>query len=296
MQKKRLSGIETISAVIWVVVILLTGIALVIFGSIVRYDYLTMKNSPPKQAEAQASASPTEKIAEKVPETEKPWMGLPKAPARLPALPKGYSWEELLLNGLSEFSYKNYDEADLIVAYGALQTSNPVVEVIVGGDNFWLQPELQQKAAASPWAVRAVFRSSVLRRAAYAWAMPSIREAFRKMPAGQQGEYFRILEHAEGYLQAFDYAREAEYFDELSRGRCQNAEWRKVHGMEELPWWHESRNCLLLFTAFDPRGKESPYRKVEAFCFRRFNADGVGPQTQLYWVRRALADLRAAVK
>ena len=135
-------------------------------------------------------------------------------------------------------------------------------------------------------AAAAIYKSP-LASAAYKWAMPSVKAAFKTMPERDQSDYLRILDYASSYLARLKehYPAEVRYWESLEKGGCfsLNAEQLKVVNPSY---------CTMLFTRFGPDGKSSSYRKVEAFIFRRVHFDGIGADLMKAWLDGAVNYIR----
>ncbi|MEK7175861.1 MAG: hypothetical protein AAB695_00610 [Patescibacteria group bacterium] len=139
----------------------------------------------------------------------------------------------------------------VMVAYGIFQLGNNPVRMD------WLK-----RAVTLLWA-------SASRETAYRLTVPSIKKALALMPREDREDYLRILRHTSRYMATFDFAREEQYLTNLEAGGCTAEAWQKKHF--KLPYWFVGSrgNCKVLFTTYGPDGKENPYRKAEAFVYRR---------------------------
>lgn len=178
-----------------------------------------------------------------------------------------------------------------MTAYGLLQTENGKAWQIFYFDGYFDKP-------STPAEMRAIFRNDTMRRTFYNWVMPAAKRAFKSMPPKIQVEYLNILDHASGYLSRLDktaYEAEVIYLAELKKGNCKNEAWLRKRGIK-LPEWMpngwDQKTCDGIFTWFRPDGQETPYRKIEAFAFRRVR-EGVDARTQKFWVDKTIADLKA---
>lgn len=207
------------------------------------------------------------------------------------------SWEDVLKHALQHFTQtsrtfqRQATDADhhsrIMVAYGLLQGAS---------DFFYGSSPFSDRFRTG--VLRTIYRSPVLQEKLYVWAMPSVKLAFRDLASNDQNEYRRALEHAKAYLDHWTPAaqdREVKYLADLAAGRCGNQTWRRKHGLPDLPLWLTAQRlpCTYLFTTYDPLGRNSPYRKVEAFIFRRIRQDGIQVATLKKWATQALRDLRA---
>jgi hypothetical protein len=167
----------------------------------------------------------------------------------------------------------------VMTAYGVLQTQMGVLDTA---------PQFTYSFRRET--LKTIYTTPALREAAYKWAMPSIRDAFRTLPSAGKAEYLRIGIHAREYLDTFNPEREQVYLDGLNQGKCRNSEWRAGFGLSDMAYNKMGTRCPAFFTSYDTSGKESPYRKVEAFCFRRY-IDGVDVDTLKILIDRVLTDL-----
>ena len=87
-----------------------------------------------------------------------------------------------------------------------------------------------------------LFVTPMLREAAYKASLPSIKRALNAMPSADRQDYLGVLRHTSEYMATFNLNREDE--------------WLTTEGAEA-------------FTLFGPGRKPTPYRKAEAFVYRR---------------------------
>ncbi len=247
----------------------------VFIAVIAIFGYQSLSRAPaPARSAPQTSATVTS-TAPSVPQPQpevkkpKPW-GITMAPADLPRTGiAGVSWEDVLEKSLkemketAEWTLKRPERTEILVADGLLQSYGSV------------EPEKLREPAL------AIFKSP-LATVAYKWAMPSVKAAFKALAPEDHAEYLKILDYASAYLSRFSkdyYLREVGYLESLKKGECYglSAEHREFFG-GGLP------SCVPLFTRFGPDGKRNPYRKVEAFLFRRFHFDGIGADIMKAWL------------
>ena len=141
-----------------------------------------------------------------------------------------------------------------------------------------------------------IYRSRTLQETAYQWAWPHFLESYRELPTNVQLDYLVVIAHAKSYLASFDLERERAYWRSLEEGKCKEpdagkmwlAEYRARPGYAVSP-------CVPLFTRLGPDNKPNPYRKLEAFIFRRA-VDGWSIEDQLYWVDKVYDDLMGEYK
>lgn len=143
--------------------------------------------------------------------------------------------------------------------------------------------------------LQAIFTNSTSREVAYKLATPSIKRALVSLPERDRNDYVGILRHASAYLGSFNLAAETMYLASLA-GDCKSNEWQqKYYPLPE--WWKNANegsgeyfNCAYLFTNHGPNGKRNPYRKVEAFLYRRA-MNGWDVTAMKFMLDRLIADL-----
>ena len=101
-----------------------------------------------------------------------------------------------------------------------------------------------------------------------------------------------------GYLSNFNEAKESKYLKSLRENTCRTANWQKSH--YRIPQWLANANarerpCESLFTQYNPDGRDNPYRKVEAFLYRRIVDDEWKVEDAYSVLHRILEDLRPLV-
>ena len=248
------------------------------FAGYIGYQKLFKTPEPAKSAPPQTSAlvtstapsAPQPQPEEKKP---KPWSITP-APSDLPATGIKLSWEGVLERSLKEMvetpqqSRGSPYRTKYMVATGLLHSYGSV------------EPEKLRQSAL------AIFKSP-LATAAYKWAMPSVKAAFKVLAPEDQADYLHILDYASAYLAKFKehYPVEVRYWESLEKGGCYNL------NAEQLQYLNPPE-CIQLFTWFGPDGKSSPYRKVEAFIFRRVYSDGLGADLMKAWLDGAVNYIR----
>ncbi|MEY4602376.1 MAG: hypothetical protein RL292_317 [Candidatus Parcubacteria bacterium] len=176
---------------------------------------------------------------------------------------------------------RNY-RLSVMTAYGILQ----------GGSSPLDTKKLQQTVSEY------IFKKDVAREVAYKWAQPIIKTVFKELESADRRDYLLILDHTSQYLGSFNLKREQEYYNSVAAvmPKCRMPEWQQRY--YKLPRWmipdgkyDYLRPCEVLFTQFGPDGKENPFRKIEAFIFRRVTADDWSPVTMKKLVDRLIADL-----
>ncbi len=166
---------------------------------------------------------------------------------------------------------------EVMVAYGLLQLGNNPL------------PGLEFETI-----VRYFYENEAQRELVYKLALPSIKKAFRSMLDEDRADYLRILRHTSAYMTKFNWKRETDYLLSLKRdGReCYSDEWgKKYYQLPSFMTTQDSYPCEILFTEYGPDGTENPYRKAEAFVFRRVAFDGWNLTEMKRILDRLIADL-----
>lgn len=210
-----------------------------------------------------------------VPEKPKEWKwGITQAPDGLPATGIKKAWEDILEISLKEMKsaaenwQKDPDRTEIMVSYGLLQSFG----------------QLELRELKEPFV--AVFKSD-LGPTFYQWALPAVKAMFSAMPQGDRDDYLRIIAYASGLLGRYSdhYQYELKYWEWLEKDGCY------VWGMAQRESSADFPPCTVMFARVGPDGKTNPYRKVDAFIFRRVHFDGIGADWMKYWVDRAWYDL-----
>ena len=193
---------------------------------------------------------------------KKAWTIAP-APKELPDI--SMEWGKVLDKALLEFSLENhrwwYEKADdecrilVQVAYGLLQS-----------DNFYWGAEFNET-------LKKFYNSPRHLRIMYRWALPSVRQVFRQLPRKERITYINILRHAKKYAQSYNHKQEEAYLRKLKEDY--NEYQFAIRGPDDK--------------------KDNPYRKVEAFIFRRVR-DGMSIREIRKWIKVGIRDLRPLVK
>lgn len=160
---------------------------------------------------------------------------------------------------------------EVMVAYGIFQTGNNPV-----------RQSYLKHAVTLLWQER-------LRETAYRLTVPSIREALVTMPRKDRDDYLGILRHTSAYMATFNLARETEYLTYLKGSACQVDEKYRKEAYQNRTLGIISK-CDEFFTIFGPDGKRNPYRKTEAFVYRRV-AEGWKLAEMKRVLDRLIADL-----
>lgn len=243
--------------------------------------------------------------ADCLPETS-PCRGLPE-PDKLESgslatcgYPSTSSWAKVLRSALDAFVAvpRTYDDTEqqriqTSVAYGILQTVDGGLGEYSGDTHH------DFRSRVLPF----VLRSRRLTGIAYDWAMPHLRGAWQELPPDAQRIYLGILEHGQRYLSTFSMKREQAYLAQLQRGVCDPPEWLRDNDSdgvdddgdgqidEDAGRWDPKRDCERQFVARGPDGEQNPYRKLEAFVFRRVQ-QGVAVADMKLWLDRVIGELR----
>lgn len=197
-------------------------------------------------------------------------------------------WETILEEALDNMlstgtTYRHGAETlpiSILVAYGVLQAgNNPAFDRWEGCSR-----SLRRKV------LPIIYKSPKLQEELYDWAMPVTQQRFSWLSREEQLAYMAILDHARKYLRTFDYHKEVEYYEGLAGEWCEDEDWYDQNGEDH------SEDCTRYFTSHGPdddRNSKSsnPYRKIEAWIFRRANRGEMSPATMLKWVEKAIADL-----
>ena len=221
-----------------------------------------------------------------------------------PPVKLGLTWQEIVGLGLHYFvsepalyseswyldghSFKSFKETDkarqlirherlqLLVAYGLLQVGNSP-----------LDPSRLKPSAT------AIFNKTTDRDLVYHLVLPSLKIALTQLPNTDKQQYISILRHTRVYMDSFNANRESEYLAGISNPDwdCRTQEWQKRHYKLSANLLDRGFRCEGLFTMFGPDGKDNPYRKAEAFVYRRVKNDGWSISTMKTMLDRLLADL-----
>jgi hypothetical protein len=215
----------------------------------------------------------------------------PQAPKALPqpqlfdrdgqALPEEEStWEWMLHFAVKNFTstsavgrgWEEEDHKDVVqIVYGMLYTLSWSVDI----DN---SHEFLRETLGD------IYSSRVLQRLLFAWAMPVIEDAYTEMPPDEARVYLGALYYAREYLtKRWNYKRERTHLEQLERGECD----RPAKCQENPHGWR--CDCIDRFVDVDPKGVARPFRKIEAWFFRRQHLDGVNPRkTFLPWINKVI--------
>lgn len=211
--------------------------------------------------------------------------------------PYSSSWAWVLREALGRFAnaqhnYANFGREDptaatrIAIGYGLLS-----VESYHDGEGPATTRSFLRRVLPQFW------RSPRLLEQAFTWAMPHVVRVWRDTPISLRPEdhevYLQILRHARTYLANFNYQTELAYLRRLERGECESprmsAGWVRWERDLLRPGYRASR-CTYRFTQYSPDGQENPYRKLEAWIFRRAH-DGVPVPLMRRYLERILAEL-----
>lgn len=212
--------------------------------------------------------------------------------------PSHSSWAKLLQGALRSFLIEPSiyaGQPHVYVGYGLLQGGNaPAIGYYPA-----LSADLRVRALPQ------IYRSQALLKLVYAWAMPHLKQAWQQLSPSDQRIYMNAFEHGQQYLARYRHDLELTYLRTLERGECYPPEWLSDHdhdgvdddhdGKVDEDEWKPTEWCPNLFTMLGPDGKYNPYRKLEAFFFRRAR-DGMKVSQMRYWLSRVVVDLRPLMR
>lgn len=194
------------------------------------------------------------------------------------------SWKAVLKEALSRFyqeprSYQG--ELLVAVAYGLLQS----------GNNRYFDTAEHAHHDFRTRVLHRIYGSHRLIQRVYLWAMPFVDETWQQLRDSDRIVYRNILRHGQKYLATFDYEVEVKYLHRLEAGKCTEPSaddgWDKQYNSAKF---HGSQ-CTYWFVRVGPDNKENPYRKFEAFLFRRVHQDGMNVEELKYWLNRVIRHL-----
>ena len=106
----------------------------------------------------------------------------------------------------------------------------------------------------------------------YSWAMPAFKNVLGQLPKQKRDLVLDVIHHALDYSGRFSFVKEQQYLSKLQK-----------------------ENREKEFNKIGPDGKESAYRDVEAFVFRRVR-DGMKIEDIKTWIKKIVADIEPFVK
>lgn len=212
--------------------------------------------------------------------------------------PSYSSWATLLTGLLDTFVVEPQiypNEPDVNEAYGLLQAGNSAVREYTT----WTD-DLRTRVFPQ------IISSRRLGGLLYDWAMPHVKDAWRQLSPTDQRVYLGILEHGQRYLATYNHRRELAYLQRLKRGDCDVPRWwlrwysdndgdgvdddGNGQADEDVGHVYSKMECIDEFMRSGPDGADTPYRKLEAFFFRRAQ-QGVKVADMRYWLDRVVAEL-----
>jgi hypothetical protein len=201
------------------------------------------------------------------------------------------SW---IAGGMKEdYSHWGEDSQEqVLVAYGLFNLGNYISREITASGNrdlqrcyddkddkdagyaecsdVWLQT-FKQKVAYP------VYSSKSLQKIAYNWVKPYWKEAISKMDASRRNSYRSMLNHAIRYCENFDYQSEKEFL-----ARCEKPD-------SEL--YFTSNYPLNADGEYDYDATPNNYRKIEAWVFRRVDAQHLSIDEIQGWLQKVKSEL-----
>ena len=99
-----------------------------------------------------------------------------------------------------------------------------------------------------------IYKSSELQQIAYNWLLPEWKKTFAAMPAPRKKHMNQILNHMIAYTTNFDYQKELNFFNQ-----CKG----------EKEFYFTTTSPIINGKPDFDKGTTKPYRKTEAWVFRR---------------------------
>lgn len=184
-------------------------------------------------------------------------------------------WKEFLYEALRHYSEAS-QRADENEELGQ-RTKEHVSWAMLLSDWGWTFKEYPRICAA----VKFIYRTPRLHEPVMSWALPHILQAGQLSGVSQQ-EQIAIMKHGEEYLRTFNYGKEKAYFEKLQA---------------DASTAREGPNPENLFVIRGPDDKaDNPYRKLEAWYFRRVHFDGVRVETLREYTTRIRVSMEKAAQ
>lgn len=165
------------------------------------------------------------------------------------------------------------DRRRILTAYGILQADF----MDAGGPQTWY--DFRRTT------LERIYRSEALMERVYTWALPHVTRVRSALPFDDRASYLDIAWHARQYLATFDEAAEVAYLRRLEQGQCE----RPLTDPSATRWFRDMARpgyppspCTYVFTRRGPDGRDRPYRKVEAWIFRRLHDEMPRARLQRY--------------
>jgi hypothetical protein len=212
--------------------------------------------------------------------------------------PAETGWSNVLKEALIQFARAPWAHENLF-GHGAFASGSGDGHIRVMAVYGILQTDLINEGGTETWydfrtnVIPRIYASERLLDQAFVWAMPHLNRVWQVLPTADQTNYRLILRHAREYAANFDEAAEVAYLHRLEQGTCEHPlrdassmTWFQLHVRAGYP----ASACTYQFAHSGPDGHETPYRKVEAWVFRRIH-DGMPRERLLRYLDRVLAAL-----
>ncbi len=199
-----------------------------------------LMHKTPRPAHSNQSKASTDKFTESLPDITN----------------LGFTWEDWKKNRIAGINrelsgYKV--EADLTGAYGEIQI---VYGILAPWNDPFMKTEVAKPTKDEPyfirhgWSAIRPFMTASVADHILDWVLPDFKKVYTSAPAEAKKAYRDAVAHALDYLQVVDFNEEDRYLKGTAFAK----------GDEVGP----------TFTTTGPDGKERPFRKIEAFLYRRF--------------------------
>jgi len=199
------------------------------------------------------------------------------------------SWLVLATETLGEFVYAadHHDSwcgEECVAVHGLLLAKNDG-SVLLADDGTGAEISRDLRERVMPL----ILGNRTLRLLVFEWAAPAMKKAFDTLPKGAQDMYLLALRHSLQYLDKTDIAAEQTYLDRLRAKDCEGL----PHMSDTLSGMSaeaaEALKCSQwAFIHWNPAGETGPFRKMEAFLFRRATTNGVSIKVLKLYTNRLI--------